>query len=344
MLRKRFILTILILVCLMLCACTGRGTAEAAVTPEITLPPQTPAPTPEPTPEPTPVPTPRPLQEIALITSSIDESFFTLPGETGTIETVEYQTFNYTGTGEAVTKTMSVYLPYGYSEDSRYDVLFLMHTMCGNDTFWFSEHPYAFSDDRVESLYIPYLIDHLIERGMCRPLVVVSLSGYITEEARYERYSDRDFDQFVPEFRNDILPFVTEHYSVYGTRDHVGFMGASFGAYLEYRSILGPNYDLVSYFALTGGGMIEPGWLFERWSSIGAQDLLPNLIYIAEGDRDDRGPVELGYMYLAANMDRFNENNLKFTLFENTPHDFREWDNTLYNCLQLFFRPTEDAQ
>ena len=343
--KKLKILAVLLLVSaviLVSCAIASQTSVAASPVPEIT---QTPSPTPEPTPEPTPVPTPeptpRPLQEVCLVSGCIDDSYFDIPSEKGTIETVSYETKDYMGSGATIEKRMCVYTPYGYSKDTQYNVLFLMHTISMDERYWMSEHEYRCADDTVRSLYIPYMIDNMIERGMCRPLIVISLCGYKDDGARAERNSGRDFEQFAHEFRNDILPFVEENYSVYSGREHVGFMGASFGAYLGYRSIFGPNYDLVGNIALTGGGMMEPSWLFSKWDSINAYDLRPCMVYIAEGDRDDRGPVELGYVYLASNPSFFDEDNLKFTLYENTGHEFREWDNTLYNCLQLFFRQEE---
>ena len=330
----RKILPLILIFCFVLSGC--KAVMQNPLPPETSS--YTSSPSPEPTPEPTPAATPRPLTDVNLVTSSIDGSYFEVPNEKGTLETVEYETKNYTSDLSSVTKQMCIYLPYGYDESKEYNVIFLMHTMGASERFWFSEHEYKKDDGTHQNLYIPYLIDNMIERGNCAPVIVVSLCGYINDDARYERNSDRDFTQFISEFKYDILPYMESNYAVAKGRDHVGFMGASFGAYLTYRSILGPCFDVCSYFGLTGGGTVEPGWLEDKWAGCNASDERANLIYIAEGDCDDRGPVELGYMYLAARNDLFDSDNLKFTLYENTAHEFREWDNTLFNCLQMFFR------
>lgn len=305
---------------------------EPAFTPE-------PSPTPIPTPTPTPKPTPHPLADPALTDSEIDSSFFAPASEQGTIIKAEYTTVDYCyGPEDEYTKTMTVYLPYGYDEGQKYDVLFLAHVMSQDDTFWLGrKHDYTAADGTAYEVYIKDLLDNMIERGLCRPLIVISLNCYITEGASWEHNSNRDYAQFPKEFRNDIMPAVQEQFPVYETREHYGFLGASFGAYVDYLCVLSDCFDLVSWHAQTGGGRMDPNYLLSSWGNIGAEEMELSCLYIAEGEYDDLGTVQQG-IYQLQYLDRINEDNLILTVIRNTGHNYREWDICLYNALQLFFR------
>lgn len=321
---------------LLLFSACGR-TAEIPVPAQSAAPHTVPSPlpTPVPTAEPTPEPTERPLLEPALTNDYIPAEFFSAAKEQGSIETIEYTTTNYCSENqEEVTKHMTVYLPYGYDASRQYDLLVMMHVSGCNENFWLNGvFDYRLSDDESAAVRIADLVDNMIERGSCRPLIIAAPSGYINEGAIYEHNSERDFNQFALELRNDILPVLSEKYSLYNTRDHVGFYGASFGAYMAYRSVLSHNFDNTGWFALTGGGQLESQWLKEKWQAAGTDGLPIKCLLLTEGEYDDRGPVELGSYDMQANFD-----NVVYNMINGTGHDCNEWIAAIYNALQLFFR------
>ena len=51
--------------------------------------------------------------------------------EQGKLEIIEYETIDYTN-GNKITKNAVVYLPFGYDEDKRYNVFYLMHGWTGH--------------------------------------------------------------------------------------------------------------------------------------------------------------------------------------------------------------------
>ena len=53
--------------------------------------------------------------------------------EAGVIEHIRYPSKDYFLAGKEITKEANVYLPYGYSRDKKYNVLYLMHGI-GGDT------------------------------------------------------------------------------------------------------------------------------------------------------------------------------------------------------------------
>ena len=322
-----------------------------ALTPEPTPEPTAaPTPTPAPTPSPTPEPTPRPLLPVSLEEYYIDEELFESAAEQGTLFYTEYETRDYaSGSDEPVTKRLGVYLPYGYDESKQYDVLFLLHTSGLDESYWLhSDHWYPLYDGRVLQVSMIDLLDNCIQRGLCKPMIVMAPCGYIDEEAPLVHNSARDYEQFDREFSRDLLPFVAEYYATYaeGTdaaslaaaREHFGVLGASFGAYMNYISILSPHFDLAAWYTLVGGGAVRWDYLQSHWSAAGALELPVRCLYLVEGEYDDRQAPELSYYELQAVTEHFSDTNLFYSVIADCAHEEREWINGLYNTLQLFFR------
>ena len=331
------------------------GTAQVPVaTPESlgTIEPA-PEPTPEPTPEATPEPTPWPLQAAQLTDDTLDASLFAPCEQQGSIVSLEYETKDYHNGGEgAFPKRLNVYLPYAYSEDRPFNVLFLLHITGVDESFWL---PGGLSYEE-QSIRMTDLLDNMIARGLCEPMIVVAPCGYITAEAAAAHDSVRDYDQFGHEFANDILPLIVENFSTYaeGTergqlaaaREHFGVAGASFGSYMTRNSVLAPNLDLCANFAMIGGGSLRQDALRGEWQNAGLApaDYPIHRLLIVEGELDDRVEPERSYHALQGWTDLFHADNLRYLLIKNAPHDVREWVNGVYNSAQLFFRDDISAE
>ena len=322
-------------------------TAAPSPPPEPT-PVPTPAPTPEPTP--TPAPTPHPLRDAALTEEPVDPVLFEPASEHGTLTTVEYYTPDYVyGMTDEFCKPMQVYLPYGYDESRSYDVLFLFHVRQNSERFWLeSEHEYSFPDG-IRRVTGKALLDNLIEQGLCKPMIVVCPWGYLDSYASDRHLSEQNYPQMAHEFGEVILPYVAEHYATYAegssreqlreAREHFGVLGASFGAYMTELSVLAPNLDLVSWFAMAGGGDVTRGYLEPYWNQYGTAELPIDLLYFVEGEYDDIGPVADSYQGLSYWTEVFTpEENLRFTVLKGVGHVDQAWLTSLYNTAQLFFR------
>ena len=123
--------------------------------------------------------------------------------------------------------------------------------------------------------------------------------------------------------------------------------------------MIGENFDLLAWYAFCGGGEIEPWHLSEIWTEKGFSELPLRMLYICEGEFDDRYGPEISYHNLLTFGGYFDEENVKFTLVQGWGHeDFDEenvkftlvqgWGHEdhsylvgLYNSLQLFFRKTD---
>ena len=148
----------------------------------------------------------------------------------GTVTAIEYPSRDYTGDGAEVIKKALVYLPAGYSENERYDLLVLCHGIGGTEKEW------GFLNRDCDGLNA---VDRLIAEGTVRPLIIVMPNGRSTAN-----YSDTSFGNmqsfytFGQEIRNDLLPYMDAHYATYGSltpddltaaRDHRYMAGLSMG-------------------------------------------------------------------------------------------------------------------
>ena len=124
-------------------------------------------------------------------------------------------------------------------------------------------------------------------------------------------------------------------------REHFGFLGASYGAYAEYLSVIGDNFDLAAWYTFCGGGAIEPGTLMNKWAQNGTADLPLRLLLVSEGEYDDRQAPELSVMQLHYYGGKFTEDNVVFRLVPGWRHEDHSYLVGLFNTLQLFFRETE---
>ena len=147
--------------------------------------------------------------------------------EKGTVETLRYTCHSYAleaVTGESdimVEKSMNVYLPYGYDDNKEYDVLYLLHGTGGFEDYWIGDS----STGRITC----NVLDNMIQRKECKPVIVVSPTYYSpvvsmgyrdmepTElfDTEKDPYADQWPMYFWKELRNDIIPLVESEYSTY---------------------------------------------------------------------------------------------------------------------------------
>ena len=284
----------------------------------------------------------------------LDYSLWLDLNDRGTVETVEYSTKDYgNGTERDEVKKMQVYLPHGYTTSKRYNVLILLHGSEGDENYWFSrDQYYTYPDsDMCYSVRVNVLLDNMIYYKYCEPLIVVSPTYYLNDYERAQGdISHRDSTQFAQELRNDILPYLAEHYSTYASgssyealkaaRDHFGFIGASYGAFITYRSVVACNIDLISWIgAISGCNTSVPMYITPSLKEPRFDGLDINYFYTAAGSRDSlRSDALTGYLEMLQYCPKINTGNSQYLEMKNAEHEDRVWDNAVYNCLLIFFR------
>ncbi len=170
--------------------------------------------------------------------------------EAGTIEQITYTSYDYFGDGKEVTKCANVYLPYGYSEDKQYNVLYLMHGIGGDENEWGMNG----SDSKVK-----HMMDNLIYHGDIEPFIVVTPNGRSSSNHAATGSDFNSFYVFGKELRNDLIPYIEKNYSTYAeydengydlsaTREHRAMAGLSMGGMQTINIGIGECVDLFGYF------------------------------------------------------------------------------------------------
>ena len=183
----------------------------------------------------------------------------------GTLVELEYDTYEsmtYEEQETVLHKRAIVYLPYGYSEDTQYNVFYLMHGGWSDETTYLGtpEHPNVFKN----------ILDNGIAEGKILPMIVVCPT--------YNNESDTDSsdyslaleltDNYHNELINDLIPAVESTYSTYAadttpdglreSRNHRAFCGFSMGSVTIWRTF---QYclDYFRYFMPSSGSLTTDG-------------------------------------------------------------------------------------
>lgn len=152
--------------------------------------------------------------------------------QAGMVVRLDYQTASYENPTEMQDKYALVYLPYGYSGEQQYDILYLMHGGGGSQESSFRER---------QSTELKCVLDHLIANGEMKPMIVVAPTFYPGGGADSSvRTAERLVTRFPDELVNDLLPAVEGTYSSYAestdedglksSRGHRAFGGFSMGS------------------------------------------------------------------------------------------------------------------
>lgn len=200
-------------------------------------------------------------EELALI----PQDYFTETEQQGTLEELSYDTFESMSYGQKTTvlhKRAIVYLPYGYSEDTQYNVFYLMHGGWSDETAYLGtpDDPGGFKN----------VLDHGIEDGKIRPVIVVCPTYNNESEKDSWDYSlaVRLTDNYHNELVNDLIPAVEGTYSTYAkettsegiqtSRDHRAFCGFSMGSVATWRTFQ-HCLDYFRYFMPSSGNLTSDG-------------------------------------------------------------------------------------
>lgn len=222
----------------------------------------------------------------------IPEDYFTPAAEQGIIERLEYRTYEsmrYEDQTTQLDKTACVYLPYGYSEEQQYNVLYLMHGGWSNETTYLGtpENPHELKN----------VIDHAIQDEKMEPVIIVcpTYNNMSPEDSADYSLALRLTDHYHNELVNDLIPAVEGKYSTYAegtsmqelaeSREHRAFAGFSMGSVATWHTF---QYcmDYFKYFLPSSGSLSSDGAYVESLvtdSGYGSGDFF---IYAMSGTED----------------------------------------------------------
>ena len=258
------------------------------------------------------------------------------PKQAGTVEEIVYDTKAYATDERIVKKTAYVYLPYGYSKDKQYNILYLMHGTGDDEKYWLKTNPYNKT-----------MLDNMIADRDIEPLIVVTPTFYVEDDCA------DDLDQltysFAKELRNDLMPEIESVYSTYAksaddegfskSRDHRAFAGLSRGAVTMYHSALCQSLDYFSWFGAFSGSRTDKTAFEDTIQTGGFAELPIHYLYVASGTFDFALPGQVqDYQALLDIEPRLRSGvNTCFDVFPMRYHSMGNWHLALYNFLQKIF-------
>ncbi len=142
---------------------------------------------------------------------------------------------------ETYEKSMIVYLPYGYSDQEKYNVLYVAHGMGG------TQYSFPGKPGEPESSEFIRMIDHMIEDDLIEPLIMVFPTITPSADESDDEYEEMLLTVYQNELVSTIIPLVESSYSSYAesvdeaglkaSRDHRCMSGFSMGGCLTWRML-----------------------------------------------------------------------------------------------------------
>jgi predicted alpha/beta superfamily hydrolase len=248
-----------------------------------------------------------------------------------------------------IEKRAIVYLPFGYSDESRYNVVYLMHGGWSNETTTLG------SPDRPSPF--KNVVDHAIENGDFKPIIIVCPT--------YNNESPEDSADYTLAFHtltvnyhreliNDLIPAVEGTYATYAggashedikaSRDHRAFGGFSMGSVTTWYTFIN-CLDEFRYFLPMSGAMDYEGDDVDRAVTASGHGPDDYFIYAITGTDDfERGhfasQVE-GMLGMPSgnfiSVDTSDAGNTAFRVGDGYSHDGRAAMEYTYNGLLLFW-------
>jgi enterochelin esterase-like enzyme len=236
----------------------------------------------------------------------------------GKLEMVEYDSKSVGNKRKAL-----IYTPPGYSADTKYPVLYLLHGIGGDEEEW----------RRGGNPNV--ILDNLIADKKAAPMIIVMPNGRAQTDDRpgsNAMATAPAFGKFDKDLIGDLIPFIEAKYSVIKDRESRALAGLSMGGGQSLNFGLG-NLDT---FAWVGGFSSAP-------NTKPAAELVPDpekatkqlkLLYVSCGNKDGLIRISQGvHAYL-------KEKNVPHIWHvDEHAHDFQHWKKGLYNFAQLIFKP-----
>jgi enterochelin esterase-like enzyme len=240
--------------------------------------------------------------------------------ERGKTETVEYDS-----QAVGAKRKMVVYTPPGYSKDTKYPVLYLLHGAGDDETGWQRK---GAADVVLDNLYaekklVPMIV--VMPNGFARPAgAPASPAGAGGPGSRTSAFED--------DLLKDIIPFIEAHYSVQADREHRALAGLSMGAGQTMRIGL-KHLDQFAWLAAFSGAAGRGGSFDNLIPDPKALGKL-QLFWISSGDKDTfaSGPTKALHEFL-------DEKKVGHTYHvDGGAHEWPVWKNDLYLVSQKLFR------
>ena len=264
----------------------------------------------------------------------------------GTVELFEYDSQTYDADERKLRKKAWVYLPYGYDESKKYDILYLLHGGGFTQDWWLKLFP-----DTVT------ILDNMIEKKLCSPCIIVTPTFYHDEEDK-NTHDESRCENFKHEIRNDLVPAIESKYAGYSckdvseenlinTRNHRAFAGLSLGSMTTYRAAFYNNFDLFAWYGPFSGccGPFgnheeEVDRICKTLSEGKEKGFDLKFMFCGNGDRDIAFEEHKDIMKKVVDKSEYliPGTNYDFYIIPGGVHDMKAWQLHLFHALQIFFK------
>ena len=134
----------------------------------------------------------------------------------------EMKMITYYSTTVGVHRHAFVYTPPGYSPKKKYNVLYLLHGIGGDEHEW------------KDQMNPQHILDNLYAENKLEPMLVVFPNGRAMEDDRpigdiFDPEKIAAFERFEDDLLNDLIPYIESKYPVWKNRHHRALAGLSMG-------------------------------------------------------------------------------------------------------------------
>lgn len=251
--------------------------------------------------------------------------------ESGTVVTVRYTVARYDKPEVTAEKDAYIYLPFGYSANETYDVLYLLHGSGDHAGSWFLSNPVNRN-----------VIDNLIYYGDIQPLLIVTPTIFQPEVFSFE--DNYSAEQFAYELRNCLIPAIEQQYPCTAAgsdnpRKHRALAGLSKGSYTTIYAGLENGLDLFSRFGTFSGMLTGSGEVAEAMQAYPEDDYPIDCLFATNGFFDFTFYEHYVRMtVLDLKEDRITDGeNYSFKIIRGAKHRWSGWEVSLYDFLLTAF-------
>lgn len=265
-----------------------------------------------------------------------------------------YESFSYGITNIPLKKRAILYLPYGYSDEIQYNVMYMMHGGWSNETglLGIPGAPSNFKN----------AIDNAIENEVIEPMIIVCPTYNNTNQNGQDSDNYSLALQLTRNYHNelihDLIPAVEGKYSSYAettsaqdliaSRNHRAFMGFSMGAVTTWRTF---EYclDYFYYYFPSSGAITSNGNYMENIVKQSGYNRNDFFIYAMSGTNDfaySGFDSQINAMLSTETFIRANKEqkgNLAYNVKAGYSHNSLAQTEYFYNALSWIWKGTNDV-
>ena len=236
-------------------------------------------------------------------------------------------TATYHSATVGVDRQTLIYTPPGYSEDKKYNVLYLLHGIGGDEREWYNNgSPHNILDNLYDDQKLEQMIV-VLPNG--RAMVNDDAGGDIFDPEKIKAFETFEFDLL-----NDLIPFIDSNYPVLTGRENRAIAGLSMGggqalnfglAHLDTFAYVGafsaaPNTKAPEQLVPNPAATVDS--ILQLWISCGTID---GLLFISQQTHDYLEQHNVPHIY---------------NLVEGADHEWKVWKYGLYHFSKLIFKQT----